>query len=116
MIEKHSVSDQFIINCLNADYGIEVAVLTFLPLGADMNASVYKAQTRDQTSYFVKLKCGHHDDIGIAIVELLRDAGIKEIIPPVKTILGQSIQHIEDFTLIVYPFVKGQDGFSSNLT
>jgi len=116
MIEKHPFSDQFIINCLNADYGIEVALLTLLPLGADMNASVYKAQTYDQTSYFVKLKRGHHHDIGIAIVELLHDTGIKEIIPPVKTILGQSTQHIEDFTLIVYPFVKGQDGFSSTLT
>ncbi len=83
------LSEQFIINCLNADYGIEVAVLTFLPLGADMNASVYKAQTYDQTSYFVKLKRGHHHDISIAIVELLHDAGIQEIIPPIKTILGQ---------------------------
>lgn len=25
-------------------------------------------------------------------------------------------QQIEDFTLIVYPFINGQDGFSSNLT
>lgn len=116
MIEKQPLSEKFIINCLNADYGIEVTVLTLLPLGADMNASVYKAQTYDQTSYFVKLKRGHHHDIGIAIVELLHDAGIKETIPPVKTILGQSTQHIEDFTLIVYPFVNGQDGFSSNLT
>ena len=81
-----------------------------------MNASVYKAQTYDQTSYFVKLKRGHHHDISVAIVELLHDAGIQQIIPPVKTILGQSTQRIEDFTLIVYPFVEGQDGFSRNLT
>lgn len=116
MIEKQSLSDQVIINCLNANYGIEVAVLTFLPLGADMNASVYKAQTHDQTCYFVKLKRGHHHDVGIEIVELLHDAGINEIIPPIKTILGQSTQQIEDFTLIVYPFVSGQDGFSIALT
>ena len=67
MIEKQSLSDQLIIDCLNTDYGIEVATLTFLPLGADMNASVYKAQAHDQTSYFVKLKRGHHHDISIAI-------------------------------------------------
>jgi spectinomycin phosphotransferase len=116
MTQKKALLDLFIINCLNANYGIEVALLTLLPLGADMNASVYKAQTHDQTSYFVKLKCGHHHDIGIAIVELLHDAGVKETIQPVKTILGQSTQHIEDFTLIVYPFVIGQDGFRGNLT
>ena len=65
---KQSLSDQRIIDCLNADYGIEVVTLTFLPLGADMNASVYKAEAQDQSSYFVKLKRGHHHDIGITIV------------------------------------------------
>ncbi len=80
----NTISEQFIIDCLNTDYGIEVATLTLLPLGADMNASVYKAQTHDQSSYFVKLKRGHHHDIGIAIVELLHDAGIQQIIPPSK--------------------------------
>lgn len=116
MTEKYALSERFIIHCLNADYGIEVAELTLLPQGADMNASVYKAQTYGQASYFVKLKRGHHHDLGVAIVELLHDAGIKETIPPIKTILGQSTQHIEDFTLIMYPFVNGQNGFSSNLT
>jgi spectinomycin phosphotransferase len=116
MIEKHLLPDSLIIHCLNADYGIEVAVLTFLPLGADVNASVYKAQTGDQTSYFVKLKRGHQHDIGVAIVELLHDVGIKQTIPPIKTVLGQSIQPIEDCALIVYPFIEGCDGFNRHLT
>lgn len=115
MAEKKNLSEQVIIEHLKTDYGIEVAVLTLLPLGADMNASVYKAETHDQITYFIKLKRGHHHDIGIEVVELLHDAGIKEIIPPVKTILGASTQQIEDFTLIVYQFINGQDGFSSNL-
>ena len=116
MIEKPSLSDQFIISSLNTDYGIDVATLTFLPLGADMHASIYKAQARDQTSYFVKLKRGHHHDISVEIVELLRDAGIQQIIPPLKTIHGQPTQRIGDFTLLVYPFVEGEDGFNRNLT
>ena len=70
MLEKQkTISNQRIIDCLITDYGIEVATLTFLPLGADMNASVYKAQALDQTSYFVKLKRGHHHDISVVIVE-----------------------------------------------
>lgn len=116
MIEKQTLSDQLIINCLNVDYGIEVAALTFLPIGADMDASVYKAQAYDQRSYFVKLKRGHQHDISVVIVELLHDAGIQQIIPPIKTLSGQLTQRIEDFTLIVYPFVEGRDGFSCNLT
>ncbi len=116
MLEKHTLSDQLIINCLNTNYGIEVASLTFLSLGADINASVYKAQALDQKSYFIKLKHGHHHDTAVEIVELLQSAGIQQIIPPVKTIHSRTTQRIDDFTLIVYPFVDGQDGFNRTLT
>lgn len=116
MLVKPPLSDQHIIDCLNTYYGIEVATLTFLPLGADMNASVYKAEAHDQSSYFIKVKRGHHHDIGIAVVELLHNAGIQQIIPPVKTIRSQPTQRLDDFTLIVYPFIEGQNGFIRNLT
>lgn len=113
---KQALSDQRIIDCLNTNYGIKVTRLTFLPIGADMNASVYKAEAHDELSYFIKLKRGHHHDISATIIALLHDAGIQHIIPPIKTTLGKSIQHIDDFTLIVSPFVEGQDGFSRDLT
>ncbi|CAN5373106.1 hypothetical protein BH10PSE19_BH10PSE19_04860 [soil metagenome] len=114
---KTSIPEQRIIDCLSADYGIEVAALTFLPLGADMNASIYKAQVHDQSSYFIKLKYGHqHQDISSCITALLYDAGIQHIILPIKTSHGQLAQHINDFILSVFPFVKGQNGFSCDLT
>jgi spectinomycin phosphotransferase len=116
MIEKPSLSNQRIIDCLNSNYGIKVATLTFLPLGADINASVYKAVANDQSSYFVKLKRGHYHDISTIIISLLYDVGIQHVILPVKTNYGQSTQRIDDFTLIVFPFVEGQDGFSRDLT
>ena len=115
MVEQ-PLSNQHIIDCLNTDYGINATRLTFLPIGADMNASVYKAETHDQSSYFIKLKRGHHHDISATIIALLHDAGIQQIIPPIKTNDGQPIQHVDDFTLIVSPFIEGQDGFSRDLT
>lgn len=108
--------DQCIIDCLKTYYGIQVVKLTVLPLGADMNASVYKAETQEYAPYFVKLKHGHFDDLSIAVMELLHHAKIQQIISPIKTIHGQSTQRINDFTLIVYPFIEGQDGFSRSLT
>jgi len=112
---KQAIPDERIIDSLNTNYGIKVVRLTFLPLGADMNASVYKAEADDQ-SYFIKLKRGHHHDISATIIALLHDTGIQHIIPPVKTTLGKSIQHIDDCTLIVSPFIEGQDGFNRDLT
>jgi len=116
MVEKRATSDQAIIRCLSANYGIDVAILTLLPLGADTNASVYKAQTADQKSYFIKLKQGHKHEISVEIVELLHRAGIPQMIPPVKTIHNKPTQLVDDCTLIVYPFVEGQDGFHRSLT
>ena len=113
---KNFLSDQRIIECLQIYYGIESVTLTFLPLGADMNASVYKAETQEQSSYFIKLKRGYHHDISIAIMELLQNAKIQQIIPPIKTIHSQPTQRIDDFTLIVYPFVEELDGFRCSLT
>ncbi len=95
------LSPQPIIDCLKANYGIAVTTLTLLPLGADMNASVYKAETHDGSSYFVKLKRGHHYDISVTILALLQASGIQQIIPPIKTIKGDLTQHINDFTLTV---------------
>ncbi len=107
--------DRRIIECLNVYYGIKATTLSLLPLGADMNASVYKAQAHDQ-SYFIKLKHGHHHDISIAILSLLHEEGIQQIIPPLRTFQGQLTQSIDNFTLIVYPFVESHNGFDQNLT
>ncbi len=116
MLEKQPFSDERIIGCLATEYGIEVETLIVLPLGADLNASIYKAHANDQSCYFVKLKHGHNHDSIVTILSLLQNAGIENIILPVKTIQGQLTQRMEDFTLIVYPFIEGQDGFSRNLT
>lgn len=116
MTGKNFLSHQHIIDCLNTNYSISVTTLTFLPLGADLNASVYKAETHNNTSYFIKLKRGHHYDISVTILALLQASGIQQIIPPIKTIDGELTQHINNFTLTVYPFVDGQNGFCYNLT
>lgn len=116
MTKKHFLSDKEIKNNLKIHYGIRLATLINLPLGADMNAQVYKGKTLDQISYFIKLKKGHFQDIGITITSFLQAAGVKEIILPIKNIYGQDTYLIKDCTFIVYPFVQGEDGFSRHLT
>ena len=110
------ISDRRILDCLKAVYGFDVTVLTLLPLGADANAFVYKAVAHDQLSYFVKIKLGYYNDVGASLLKLLQTSGIQHVIPPLETINGR-LNHCDgDFTLIVYPFVEGRDGFSQSLT
>ncbi len=113
-MKKQSYSNQEIIRCLETYYLIAATKLTLLPLGADMNATIYKATAYDQ-SYFVKLKHGHGHDNSIVMLELLHENGI-QVILPIKTIHGQLKQYFKNSTLIVYPFIEGQDGFSRNLS
>ncbi len=100
---------------LNSKYGIAATALTALPIGADMSASIYKAETHDGQSYFIKLKHGYHSDNSVMLLALLQASGIQQIIPPIKTIDGKLTQHTDEFTLIVYPFVDGQNGFCCHL-
>lgn len=46
VLVKQPLVDQRIIDSLSADYDIHVTTLTCLPLGADINAAVYKAETQ----------------------------------------------------------------------
>lgn len=113
---RQSPSEHAIMACLNTDYGIDIFALTLLLLGADTQASVYKAQAKDQKAYFVKVKQGHSHDIGATILSLLQDERIPHIIPPLKTLQGDLIQHLDECTLLVYPFIESQNGFDQSLT
>ena len=40
MLTKPDISDELIISRLQEEYGLQVASLTFLPLGADLGAAI----------------------------------------------------------------------------
>jgi spectinomycin phosphotransferase len=106
----------FITTRLLSYYSIEVASIALLSVGADINASIYKVQASDQKTYFVKLKRGHSFDVNSTVLQLLHMSGMQQLIMPIKTVAGKLAQQAGDFTLIVYPFIQGQDGFSRLLT
>ncbi len=110
------LSEQSIKECLNRCYGVKVSTIALLPLGADINASIYQVIDEERRAYFVKVRPGKHYDVTAALLMQLHEAGIEQIIPPIPAQNGQITQDIEGLTLIVYPFVKGVDGFSHHLT
>lgn len=90
--------------------------LATLHEGADLDAAIYKVQAMDKSSFFVKLNRGRENTTKIKILELLHDAGIQQIIPPVKTLKGEPFYLQEGISLTVYPFIEGINGFSCPLT
>ncbi len=116
MLEKSDFPDEKIIACLKQAYGLPVAKLTFLPLGADLNTAVYRAVTGDGTPYFVKLRRGEFAEASVAVPKFLSDSGFKQIIPSLLTRTGQLWANLDPFKLILYPFVEGGDGFAVSLS
>ncbi len=116
-MQKNSPSLKLdILHHLRSGYGIDGTTLELLRGGADINAVTYKATAADLSTYFVKLKKGHELDISLMLVTSLFNEGINEVISPIKTIKNELSTKIGESTLIVYPFITGEDGFSHSLS
>lgn len=116
MTQRQFPTDTWISDCLRANYSLEAHSITPLSGGADMNAALYQVHAADHSSYFVKLKLGLVTDIQATLLELLHGAGIEQVIPPIKTIYGHAIVQQDHWSVIVYPFIEGVNGFSHKLT
>ncbi|MFN8494665.1 MAG: aminoglycoside phosphotransferase family protein [Caldilineaceae bacterium] len=116
MLEKPNLQDEKIVTCLQNAFGVPVAQLAFLPLGADRDTFVYRAVTSEDTAYFVKLRRGVFNEIVVTLPKFLFDQGIQQIIPPLTTKTGQLWASLDAFTVMLYPFIEGRNGYEVPLT
>ena len=116
MLEKPDLQEGSIIACLEDEYGLPFAQVTFLPIGADQNTAVYRVVAADNAPYFLKLRSGPFDKSHVALAKFLRHQGNEQIIAPLANKRGLPWASLDDFTLILYPFVEGRNGFEVELT
>ena len=116
MLEPPALDPAVLIAGLQRDYGLQVIVLEFLPIGVDSAAAVYRAVDDAGAPYFVKLRRGPFDEIVVALPAYLRGQGIKEIVAPLPTLTGQLHVNMDAFTVVLYPFVAGRNGYEVALT
>jgi len=115
MLEKPDISEELITSHLQEEYGLHIAQLTFLPLGADQDSAVYRVVTDNRTAYFLKLR-KNFDEIIVRVPLFLRSEGIQEIIAPFETKSKQGWADFGEYKIILYPFIEGKDGFDKELT
>lgn len=116
MLIKPNLTDQQFIACLRQDYGLDVAEFAYLPLGLNTHAAVYRAIAADGTPYFVKLRRGAFDETSVELPKFLNAQGINQIIAPLETLDGRLRTDLDEFKLIVYPFIEGHDAYQTKLT
>ncbi|TLN05295.1 aminoglycoside phosphotransferase family protein, partial [bacterium] len=102
MLEKPTLPDERILAMLRDSYGLRAAEVIFLPLGADYNTVVYRVTGEDGVAYFLKLRSGIFDENSVVIPALLRELGIREIIPVLKTVAGRLWARLDAYTCILY--------------
>src|SRR5689334_604175 len=115
MLEKPEIEDQEVIDCLREAYGVKVDAISFLPLGADVNTAVYRADSKG-TSYFVKLRRGDFKEASVVIPNLLAESGARHVIACIKTSTGRLWADFAPYTVILYPFVEGHHGYIEKMT
>lgn len=115
MLQKPDIEDEKIIACVHENYDLTIQEVEFLPLGADPYAAVYHVRDTEK-SYFLKLRQGRIDEISLLIPHFLVEQGIHEIIAPLTTKVGKLWTELENFSLILYPFVDGHNAWDSHLS
>lgn len=116
MLEKPDLADDRIVACLQADFGLPVDSVTFLALGADVDTAVYRADAADGSSYFVKLRRGEFDAASVEVPRHLSNLGVSQVIAPIPTRRQELWARLAAFTVTLYPFVDGEDGFNKRLS
>ena len=112
---KKPITEQQIISLLKVHYGVDILATQPLTGSADANALVYKAET-SSNAFFVKFKYGHQHEVNFSVINLLHELGIKEVIFPILSCEGKLFQQLDDFKIIVYPFIQAPNGFTQDLS
>ena len=116
MLIKPDLKDEEIIACLRDAYGLDIATVSFLPLGADFNTAVYRVITTDGAGHFLELRSGKFLEASVSVPKYLADLGIKQVIPPLATKTGKLWTSLPSFKAILYPYVEGRNGVEAKLS
>lgn len=116
MIEKPNLSDDVLISSLNTQYDLKVKQIDFLPIGNDSTAWVYKVFTANSDTYFLKVKRGAIAASSVLLPHHLYEAGLKQVVAPVPNMTNALSTQLNDFTLILYPYVSDDNAMDVGMS
>ena len=112
MREKPSIPEDDLRACLLEQYDIITTMLEFLPLGLDYHAGVYRVVSEQGTPYFLKVTSRPLYEASCLVPSYLREQGISSVVAPVPTKNKALWTRVEDWTMIVYPFIDGDTSWT----
>jgi spectinomycin phosphotransferase len=112
MLEDPGLDPLELAAALRAGFAIEASRFTFVP-GFDMQAASYEVDGR----WFAKVRFGPVADAPLEVPRALLDAGVTNILAPVRTLIS-TLWHpmAGGRILVVYPFVTGRNAMNAGMT
>jgi spectinomycin phosphotransferase len=116
MREPPRIAETTLRATLLEHYGIDAAALTFLPVGADADSSVYRVEVASGARYFLKLRAaGDFSAPSLAVPRELANAGVPCILAPLPTLEQALWVDVGAFALSLYPWLDARTGTSAGL-
>lgn len=115
MLKKPAIADETLLAAVRDHYGLHATSIEFLALGYDINAGVYRVTT-PSADYFLKVK---EDAIylpSVVVPRTLFDRGLRQIVTPLPAHDGSLFTTVEQFSLILYPFIEHHTASEIGLT
>ncbi len=117
MRDAPRLTDASIVAALQRAYGLEVAALTFLPLGNDLASVVYRVEAEDGTSYLLKGRAGQGFGLpSLLVPHFLAKQGIPHVLAPLPTRSGSLWERAGNFALSLYPFLDSRTAADAGLS
>jgi spectinomycin phosphotransferase len=112
MREPPNISEDRLQACLLDEYNLSTMSLEFLPRGLDFKAGVFRVVSKHGVPYLLKVTSRPLYEPGFRVPRYLWDQGITSVIAPIPTKSHTLWTKLEDWTLIVYPFVDGDTSWT----
>lgn len=117
MRERPQLADTTIEAALRMHFGVSIATLTFLPLGADSASAVYRVEAADGAAYLLKTRRGQgFSAASLVVPRHLHDLGVPHIVAPLLTFAKTQWIMVDNFALTLYPFIDGRIGGDAGLS
>jgi spectinomycin phosphotransferase len=107
MREQPNIPQEHLRACLQEQYDIYPDTLEYLPRGHDYSAGVYRVVSMQGIAYLLKATARPLYEPGLLVPRYLRDQGITSVVAPMPTRSGALWTKLEDWTVIVYPWIDG---------
>jgi spectinomycin phosphotransferase len=115
MLEQPDIPDATVRVRLRDSFGLDIAQITFLPIGWVYNA-LYRVVAAGGASYLLKLRRDHFNEIAVAVPAFLHAHGIRQVVAPIPTTSNMLWVRAHGFVWTLYPFVDGKTGFERALS